>query len=515
MERTEEQNGRVQLEFTDKTQPVELTAEITLPDYRSEISRLLWVRPTFMPPTRFQGGGKADFSGPVRYNILYTGPDGALYSAESEEGYAFSVPLESLAGYDAAEGVELSPELSPDAVISRVMGPRKLSVRCRLHVRVRGYATKNLTPRTRGEGTDRDRIHRLCDAVENGRLMAGEAEHMDVSDRIDVEPGEGELRVICADGSVFLPDVAALDGAVRCRGEAVVSVLLCREAGEGESAVPFVATRRIPFEKEVTLEGITPDCDARATGTLGELRATVEDGKILLDGRVTLCAEGQTEESVLLCRDVFLPGCRAECQFGEERMWRAGLCGNRNFSISGERPLSELGLPADVTVLHSLADAEIKEKQAEGAKTALLGEMRCHVLYRREGEYGVAEMAVPFRTVIEGACDDMSVDCCVPACRVTPVRDGSVLRADAEIQLAVRMCQKNAIRMLAEATFVPAEPLSRADLEICYPAAKDTLWDVGKRYGVSPDALATANGISAEAPGSAESLAGVRYLLIP
>ena len=69
MERNEERNGRVQLEFTDKTQPVELAAEITLPDYRSEISRLLWVRPTFLPPTHFVGGGKAALSGPVRYNI--------------------------------------------------------------------------------------------------------------------------------------------------------------------------------------------------------------------------------------------------------------------------------------------------------------------------------------------------------------------------------------------------------------------------------------------------------------
>ena len=64
-------------------------------------------------------------------------------------------------------------------------------------------------------------------------------------------------------------------------------------------------------------------------------------------------------------------------------------------------------------------------------------------------------------------------------------------------------------------SFSPADPLPRADLEICYPTVGETLWDVGKRYGVSPDGLAAANGLSADAPGDTDSLRDVRYLLIP
>lgn len=513
MERNEERNGRVQLEFTDKTQPVELAAEITLPDYRSEISRLLWVRPTFLPPTHFVGGGKADFSGPVRYNILYTGPDGALYSVDSEQDHAFSMPLDSLADFDMADGVELSAQLYPDAVISRVTGPRKLSVRCRMHVRVQGYGVKNLAPRIKGEGGQDEQLRRLCDVIENGRVLIGEDTQIEISDQFEPDAGEGELRLICANGSVFLPDVTASSDAVRCRGEAVISMLLCRESGDGEQAQPFAVTRRIPFETEVVATGMTPECDARAMGTVGDIGVTVEQDSVQLNVQLTLCAEGQTEESALLCRDVFLPGTRAECQMREEKLWRAGACGNRNFSVSGERSLFELGLPADATVLYSFADAEIKEHRAEGGRTLLNGEMHTHTLYCREGEYGVAELSVPFRTVLEGEADDVSLRCCVPVCRVSVGHDA--LRADAEIQLAFR-CRKHAcVKLLCEATLVPASPMPRADLEICYPTSGETLWDVGKRYGISPDALADANGLSADAPGDADSLRDVRYLLIP
>ena len=511
MERNEERNGRVQLEFTDKTQPVELAAEITLPDYRSEISRLLWVRPTFLPPTHFVGGGKADFSGPVRYNILYTGPDGALYSADSEEDYAFSVPLESLADFDMSEGLALSAELSPDAVISRVVGPRKLSVRCRMHVRMKGYAVKNLTPRLKGESEDG--VRRLCDAVENGRVLIREAEHFELNNQFEPDAGEGELRLICANGSVFLPDVTASSDTVRCRGEAVISIMLCREGGGKEQGLPFVVMRRIPFEQEVGVKGMTPECDARAMGTVGNIDVTIEEGMVQLNAQLTLHAEGQTEEGVLLCRDVFLPGARAECQMREEKLWRVGSCGNRNFSVSGERPLAELGVPADISVLYGFADAEIREHQAKGERTVLGGEMRCHVLYSREGEYGVAELAVPFSMALEEVENDVSVQCCAPVCRVSVARDA--LRADVEIQLALRCSKKSCVKILSEATFVQAEPMPRADLEICYPTGEDTLWSVGKRYGVSPDDLALANGLSADAPGEVDSLQGVRYLLIP
>ena len=505
MERNEVQSKRAQVSVFEKTLPLEVCGEITLPDYRSEISRLLWVRPTLGPATGFVGGGKADFSGPCFYEVLYVGPDGALYAARGEESYSFSIPLEEGRG-----GVEIVADVVPDAVISRVMGPRKLSVRCRMRARIRGYAVKNLTPRLKSE--DENGIHRLCDAVENGRVLMGEAERFELNDQFEPDVGDGELRLICVGGNVFLPDVTASNDAIRCRGEAVISVMLCRENG-GDRGLPFTVVRRVPFEQDVEVKGITPECDARAMGTVGEICAAIEDGRVQLTAQLTLSAEGQTEDGVLLCRDVFLPGCNADCQMREEKLWRVGCCGNRNFSVSGERSLAELSLSDDVDVLYSFADAEIKEHRVKGERAVIGGEMRCHVLYNRAGEYGVAEFSVPFSTALEDAADDVSVQCCVPACRVSVARDA--MRADAEIQLSLRCSKKTPAKLLSQASFERAEPMPRADLEICYPAGGDTLWKVSKRYGVSPDTVAVANGLSSDAPGEADSLQGVRYLLIP
>lgn len=256
-----------------------------------------------------------------------------------------------------------------------------------------------------------------------------------------------------------------------------------------------------------------PDWQASVAGEIARISATVEEGAISVSAEALLSAQGQCEESVLLYRDVFLPGSHVECRCAEEPLWRCSYCGNRNFSVSGERPFAELGIPADATVLDAVADAEIKEKQREGDRTVLAGELRCHVLYRRAEDYEIGEFSIPFRGILEESADDMALSCHVISCRVTPTAEG--LRVDAEIGLAVRAYRGCAVSCLAEAAFTAAEPMPRADLELCYPALDDSLWSVGKRYGVSPDDLAAANGLPAEAPGSVESLRDVRYLLIP
>lgn len=508
MERNEEQNGRMQMEFLDRSIPLETTVEITLPDYRSEISRLLWVRPTFLPPQRFVGGGKADFSGACRYDMLYTGPDGALYSATEDGGYAFSVPLELPNGFDATGGIELSAEPIADAVISRVTGPRKLSVRCRMHARVCGYAEKEAGVRLKGEGKDSDRILRLCEPLENGRVLTGGSDTVELSEVVEHEGDD--LRLVATHGEVFLPEVSTVGDAVRCRGEAVITLLYCKE---GEGAVPDTVVRRIPFEKEIALDGASPDCRGRVSGAVSEIHAGVEEGKTLLDVRVGLSAEAQTTEYFALCNDLFLPGKSAALGYSEERFWRAGVCCNRNFSISGEVSPAERGIPAEAVAVLAVADADVKEKSTADGRVTLSGEMTCRVLYCHAGEYGVGEFLLPWRTVIEGCGDDMLLSVNVPIVRVTPVRDA--WRVDAEVQLSVRGVCRHSARVLCEAEFSDAQPLARADVEICYPASDETLWKVGKRYGISPDDLAAANGLSAEDPNGEASLAGVTYLLIP
>ena len=501
MERKEDLHGRMQVQLADRTVPLEIAAEFTLPDYRSEISRLLWVRPTLMPPERFIGGGKAEFSGQVFFEALYTGPDGLLYGAELDTGYSFSVPLDS-----EIEDPQLFAIPIADAVISRVSGPRKLSVRCRAHTQVRGYGEKALSLTLKDAPKDATPAQ-LCDTVQVGRVIGGGREEITLTDMLELEE---DVRVICARGNVFLPDVHAAEDEVLCRGEVQLTLLLCREE---EDSAPFTLSRCIPFEERVALEGAQSAHHACATGTVGRIDYSIENGSLCLSPALTLVAQVQYEEPLTLCRDVFLPACREEKLTRTEHLWQNGGCCNRHFTISCERPLAEFGIGEECEIIDLISEAEICEKTSDGTKHVLSGKLHCHLLCRRGGELCTTDAIFPFRLTPELGGEQLAVDAHVCDCRVS-IR-GTTLRADAELQLTLCLPIPFVTTFVNEVSFQAAPARERADVELYYPAPGQTLWDVAKHYGIPPEALAELNALPCDAPDDAHSLAGKSFLLIP
>ncbi len=501
MERYQDSNGLFQLLTMDRTLPTELVAEFTLPDYRSEISRLLSVRPTLTPPEIFVGGGKAELSGMAYYEILYVGPDGALFGTEESEGYHFTLPLDA----PPEAGAVLSALCTTDAVVGRVTGPRKLQIRTRIHTRLMGYGEKTLLVSSEGEEQRAAEVCRLCDTVKAGRLFPAVRESITLTDSADTPE---DTRIINARGSVLTSEASAGDECIHVRGEVVATLLLCRE----NDGAPYTLTRRIPFSHDLLCPDATTEHRARVTGTVCEMNATVEENTLQLAPTLMLCGEVQCEEELVVCRDIFLPNATAECRFTNEPLFRAGHCANRHFSVSGERALSELGLE-NATVIDAFAEAEICEKTADGMKISLSGNLSCHLLCRVGDEYVQKDAVHPFRISFEDDALDVCANLSVPVCR--PVLSGDTLRIDAELALSSRGQTPTPTEVLSAATFTPAPTKEHYGMELYYPAAGETLWDVAKRYGVAPAALSDANGMTADTPAAPDSLAGRKYVLIP
>lgn len=513
MELHEEKNARVQSLATDKTISFEGNTELSLPDYMGEVSRLLWVRPTVLPPTRFLNGERAEFSGRVRYDVLYKGGDGRLYSADTEDAYSFAVPIE-------VDGdVQLFATVIPDVVVGRVAAPRRLTVRCRMHAHVCGYTEKNIGVRLPQEMENR--VCRLGDMAECGSFYAGMGDAVTVQEEFEVT-GDA-VRVIASHAEVFLPDVTARQGCVRCRGEVMLSLLCCNEAEhadavqEGEehkgTEKPFAVSRRLPFECEVPLEDVYAEYSTCATAVVSEIRTAVEGNRVSAAVRILPVARAQCATPICFTKDLFAPGMQTTCVRAAQKLWTPQLCCNKNYSISGSASLGELGISPEAEVLDITAEAEVREKTAERGNTFLSGELHCHILYHCGEEYGTAEATVPFRVSCEGEFETLQTVASVPVCRANIT--GDRVRIDAELQLALRAFSALAVSAVSEAEFLPCEERARADLELCYPVSGETLWEVSRQYLIAPEVLAAANGLQAEDSVDLLAPLGGRYLLIP
>lgn len=494
----EDKNTSVGVQVCDKTVSFELNGEISLPDYLGEVSRLLWVRPTILPPTKFLNGDNAEFSGRVSYRALYAGADGKLYSATLEDTYSFSAdthtPNVSL----------LSARVVPDVVVGRVASPRRLTVRCRAHAHVVGYRECDLD--VSGIRAS-EALCRLGELQESGTFLSAAGEAVELYDEFDAE----DMRVISARAEVFLPEVSTFGEGVRCKGETIVTLLCCKASEE--EGVPYTVVRRLPFACEVPLEIYPGACEACATAVASEARAVAEEGKITVAVRVLPQVELTCKTTAYYTKDLFAPGMNTECFYREERVFVPKLCTNKNFSLSAALSKAELGMPAVATVIDACAEAQVREESQEGGQTVLSGELHCHVLYRAENEYGVAQMDVPFRTALPGEMEAVCAFGSVPVCRIE--EEGERVRLSAEVLLALRGSSFALVRAVDRAEFTPREAGGRADLELCYPAAGSSLWEVAKQYATSPESIAASNGISDENMGDAASLLGVRYVMIP
>lgn len=514
MEQYKQEKGAgwtVQAPLCSKQIVTELSTDISLPDYQPEIKRLLRVCVTASPPDKYVGAGSAEISGSVDYSILYAGNDGALYCANQTQDYRLSVPVEVPPDFDPVEGILCDARSISESAVSRVSAPRKLSIKCRLRTGVRMYGMRS--PEERFTGTLAGALQRLTGDAECARSFFGVSEPISLADEILMEKGERELRVVNAEGAVFVSEAIAGSASVHCRGEVCLR-LLCEEEGGGGC---ILLTRRIPFAEEVPTVGAEVNCACCADGVCTELRVTVEEGRILCDVVLRLHTQAQRNELLHYTKDLYATGTECEVKRTEYVFPKALRCLNGNFSLNTTLSAEECRLPTGCEILDVTASAIATDLTVDHGKLFLVGKCRCNLLLSEEGERNGREIEIPFRYEPERAGEESITDweasVEVISCRARA--DGERLGIDAE--LAVCLSAYGETRFWAISEVTAGQTLSDVTdrYRICYPAREDTLWSVAKRYHRPIEALSEENSLTGAAGADgADSLEGVNYLLI-
>ncbi len=487
----------------------ELNQEFTLPDYQPEIKRLLRVKATVLPADKYVGGGSAECTGAVDYSILYMGNDGALYCTTQSGEYRFAVPTELPPDVELGEGILCDVTSSAEQVTGRVQAPRKLSVKCRLRSRVRFYGTRAI-----GGVADAENLERLYGESVCVRRFLGTGEAFSLADEILCDANDRSMRVISAEGQVFLTDVTAGSGCVNCRGELCIKLLCCHDDTPEEA--PYTVTRRIPFAQDVPVDGAEVNCEATACGTCTELRVTVEEGRILCEASVVLETRAMRNERVAFVRDLYSTKQSCETACAQIMMPQLLRCANGNFSINTAIPLEEVGIRQGLSVADLSGTVMLGETECERGKYYLSGRCRFHVILCGDGELSAQELEVPFRYEMEGSDQaptdtDATVD--LISCRARI--DGERIGLDAELAVSAALTADLPVKLLTEVALGSELSSRHSAFTVCFPAREDTLWSVAKRYHIPvADLLARNDLADAPAADSPNSLADTKFLLV-
>lgn len=502
----------VQLLLCDRENVTEITSDCSLPDYQPEIKRLLRVSTRVRPSQKYVGTESVEVFGGLDFLILYAGNDGMLYSFVQSEDYRFAVPVEIGEAFDAGEGLSCLAEVSAEASGGRVAAPRRLSLKCRLRGRARLWGNVDLGGSI--EGSPGASLERLCGTGEASQVFFGEGEVQELGDEILCSDGDGDLRVITSEGSVFVNEAVAGSGSVTCRGEVHLKLLCSHDMG-GE---PKIFLRRLPFVQEIPTEGVEVNCQASAHGSVCDLRVSVEEGRILCDASLCLRVRAQRNRAFEYVKDLYAVGQVCHGSHQSRRLLRAMRCKNLNFSLNSTLPLEEAGVRAGFAVVDASAVPATLTAELERERLVLLGKCRVHLLLRDGDEYAAQELELPFRYETDGVAMEDEVRLCDAKVEVILCRarvDGERIAVDAELAVALATSAEEEIRLLECARIADEAVEDDAALTICYPHREDTLWSVAKRYCKSVAHVSEQNGLSgAPVADSPDSLSGVRFLLI-
>lgn len=501
----------------DRTATGEFGSDFSLPDYLPEIKRLLRVTAAPLPESRYVSGSGVEYAGAVEYLVCYAGADGALWSSRLRQDYNFNLPIDADL---LAEGIEPHADLTVDSVVSRVTAPRKLNIRCRMRCRVRGWGEEDISPRLEGAPSP-GVIERLTKPAHGMVLCRASAGPIDLGDEI-IPPGgegQGEIRVVSADGAALVEEAAAADGAVNCRGELCLRVILAAEADQ-PGALPMVIERRIPFAESIAMPEVTASMQARAWGRCGDLAVSVEDGRVLCDASLWLEAEAAADRELEAVADLYATdGEMADCVYREIEPVMLVRCTNVGMTVGGTLSAKEAGIDPAAQILDVSASPQIEGMEWKQGRAVLSGSCRYNLLCLSDGEYAPVEVSLPFVCEIDCGGNqptdrEAELICLQARARLEGEGEQAKLTLDGQLRGAVRLTARRKCRVLSRALYRPLEPDRTSGCTVCYPERDESLWVICKRYRIPHRTLEAANSLKITADADQpESLEGVRYLI--
>jgi|GEM_PF-1515991 len=507
------QNGDYAREIYRTEGSVRVEQEVILPDYCPDIMRLIRVEmtPVFEKSRAYLQDNilVVETSGRAEFTALYSDGDGV-------ESYSFTDSFNCTLKKDMGRGCMILPEslalsVTPisASVSPRVMSPRKLLARGEIKMCVEVFANIGYSSYSPVEDMAASRVDVECEDKCISRVVSSKSEDFTLSQEIKLPSSLPPCaKVLSCTANMCVDSVHPASDSASVFLTANFNVLyLSEETGEREAELVSFCQ---PIEVREVLEcdDCAEDCICRITASLKKPECGMlvdnygENRAFSLDLPYTLnCTVFENLETPLVS-DVYGVGCNASCErSGEEFMRYIG-------TLSESCPLREKLLVKSDGALLKGACAVAVVKGAGVNSEGVWADVMLEVSAVEIGEEGMAksfsdslEMRIPLN-VPESIMQKTSPELLSCDVHIIPSWvDMQVSSGDVDLsgELAVRvgLWEKCPSDFVSGVEFSERET-RQGKTVFYYPTCDDTLWDVGRRYGVERAKIREANGFEGD-----------------
>ena len=480
--------------------------EFVLPDYMPKVQKVLRMEARALPPSRYMGSSEAQMSGSVLHTLIYIGEEGEISATVLPAKYEFSIPFTA-----GGELPTVSAAVEVDSLSYRLGAPRKLNIRTRLRAKPRVIGTEDIAEKQL-PGGEIAGLHKLGGEIDSICTRNLRSPDITVSDAVEIGGG-ADTRPIWCGSTAAVNDVRVTDGGVSVRGEAYVKVLL------NDGGKPKMVTKKLPFEEFLdgdVVKGSSATAMARVISTEA---GKEQDGEALVDVVLALEAWVDTPCRTPAVKDAFSE--HSEGKVAYRKVPTARLLCNRSgvYTVGGSVAKASAGAVGLSAVLDTSGEATVEETTMEDGRLTVSGKCALNTIYTAaEGETAAVEYSIPFKVTMDcetptGAEANVSVSLVSARTR----SDGDNLVCDMDIAVSARVVACGEAVTVESIDFTAPKVYAKSDYPLCliYPRG-DSLWNVAKKYHVSPETLAKINSLSLveENYANAEALADTSVLML-
>lgn len=307
-------------------------------------------------------------------------------------------------------------------------------------------------------------------------------------------------RVLCVSAEAAARSVKAGGDMALVEATAYVSALV---ETEGCRAEPF--TTQMPLSLEVALDERGKGDVSAEIAVLGAELYILSETMLCLELNLRVKVFDVCPREALLPGDAYLPGesMASMCE-GVHLMLRGGRVHTR-CSVDERLSVPE-GMPQPARVAWCSARPLVTSTSAERGALCVEGVISVRAVYEsEEGAFCAFGAQIPFacETACPNWCCDATASARLLCAGLTLSGNGMLFTAALEIT-AAPYCAKKAMFVTGMEP-CPAKD-GRRSLILCYAGAGETLFDVGRRYGLSRAAIVASNPNAKEELGEGEQL---------
>ena len=472
-------------------QPID--ADFTLPDYYSDISKILKCRAVSRISSKGINGSHISVEGCVTITVIYCGSDGCISSYEHQ--HPFSKNFDT--GMNT-EGCILSVKTKCEYINCRAVTGRKIDV----HGAAGIYAS--LTRRKITEvvsDVDNPNVEVLRGSIPATMPIGCSDKYLTIEEELELGTGQPDIHcLIRYDADASVTDSKIMAGKSVVKGEMNIKMLYSSQNGT-------VHTVRscIPFSQMIELESITDQCSCESKVCVAFLEikprisASGDSRSFLLNCKLLVTSECYCNNDVSVILDAY--SRRYEADISKSEVCFSNICENLHESFSCKKNI-EFASGTLSAVSDMWSEVKVENVRFDDKGMTVNGVVTTYIIaLDTQNIPCFYEKAVEFQYIypmnVGGGNFKCSPEITVSAVNYTITGESNMeLRIELNISAAIYECSNTPLILDISLSDEPVKKNSRGAMTAYFASKGENIWDIARNYFADVQEVKQINEIS-------------------